>query len=116
MVRGFKAMETYLELRGEDLDHDWRKTRAITYLTQCFFPNYPEKEVGLRTSREMRTVALALDHVVKGNLGEAGDILMQRLKALETSVKDGSWVTAKHLEIIPRSVTSMTDEEEQRLI
>ena len=36
----------------------------------------------------MRTVAAAIDALLQGRLPEAGDLRIQRLKALEQSVRD----------------------------
>ena len=49
----------------------------------------------------MRTLAEGLDAMLAGDLGRAGDILMQRFRACEVNVLDGEWTLAKHLELIP---------------
>ena len=59
------------------------------------------KPLGLRNEREMRTLAEALDSLLTGDLGRAGDILMQRFRACEMNVLEGDWQLARHLEIIP---------------
>ena len=53
-----------------------------------------------RTASELRTIARALDELGVGGLGAVGDVLVQRFKALEASLRDGSWNVAKRLELV----------------
>ena len=77
------------------------------YLNVVYFPVHPETSIGLRASREMKTIGFAVDLMCQGKILEALDFLTQRQKALEVSVEQGNWVQAKHLELIPQSdVTS----------
>ena len=62
--------------------------RVLTYPGRCSASATRRDAVGLRTSTEWRTLAEALDQLVKGNAGRAGDLLIQWSKALETSVGD----------------------------
>ena len=61
----------------------------VTYLASVFHGVHPVEKVGLRTARELRTLAQALDELHSGRLPELADLLMQRFKALETQVADG---------------------------
>ena len=67
--------------------------RTPSYLVSIFHGRHPPEQVGARTCREMRTLAL------EGRLPQVGDILTQRCKALEMSVAEKSWDLASHLEI-----------------
>ena len=58
---------------------------------------------GVRNSREMRTVGECLDARLRGDLSTLGDMLMQRLKAIEQATKDGHWQVARHLEVCDQS-------------
>eukprot|EP00438_Fugacium_kawagutii_P032553 Skav201089 [mRNA] locus=scaffold2562:74784:76346:+ [translate_table: standard] len=78
---------------------------AVGYLTQVFFNQYPTHVVGLRTTREMRTIAHCIDAVARNDPLRALDIMVQRLKALELSHVQGGWSQANQLELI------MGDEE-----
>ena len=60
--------------------------RLLTYLESVLSPRYSKEAVGLRTSRELRTLAEALDELHEGNATRAGDLLIQRFKTLRTSV------------------------------
>ena len=46
-----------------------------------------------------------------GALGHAGDVLMQRMKAVETSLQDGHWLMAQELELVPHREGLATEEE-----
>ena len=73
----------------------------VRYLTSIFHATYSPESIGMTKSREMRTLAEALDHLCEGRLPSLGDTLMQRFQALEQSIVDGNWHQAKHMEIIP---------------
>ena len=64
--------------------------------------------------RQMRTLAAAVDALCKGDTLSALDLLVQRMKALETNIDDGSWANAQWLELLPRSVVGMRTEGEER--
>ena len=93
----------------------WKGQRVLAYLNQIMFVTHPPVKMGLRTSRELQTLAIALDHLLSGQLPQATDILIQRLKALEASLQEGGWHTAKHLEIIPPQNASLTREDEREM-
>jgi len=80
------------------------------YLTVGLMPGVAAtgNPLSMRNEREMRTIAEALDALTNGNLGLAGDILMQRFRACEINAQDGTWDLAKHMELIPdRQVSSV---------
>ena len=69
---------------------------------------------GLRNEREFRTLAESIDHLASGRLDAMGDVLMQRFRAVEKAVQDnGSWETARHLEIIPPALPTTLSEKER---
>ena len=72
--------------------------------------------VGLRTSREMRTIAESIDALMDGNVLRAGDLLIQRSKALETSVIDSTWSRAQHHELIPEEGVGLASAAERQAI
>jgi len=76
---------------------------VTSYLTVGLSPSAASqgKSLGMRNEREMRTLAEGIDALLAGDLGRAGDILMQRFRACETNVLEGDWSLAKHLELIP---------------
>ena len=76
-------MRSFLGLWGEANVSD--QPRVWAYRETVFNQRYGKDAVGLRTSREMRTIAEAVDALVEGDVLRAGDLLIQRFKALETA-------------------------------
>ena len=87
--------------------------KVMNYLTSVFHGAHPQKEVGIRTTRELATLATALDDIAAGRLPQVADLLMQRFKAVEASVIDGDWTSARHLELLPRSGVGLTSMKEK---
>jgi len=81
---------------------------VTTYLTTAMIPGAAAagQHMGVRTIREMRTLAEGLDAIIRGEPAKAGDILMQRFRAAEMAVSDGHWTLAQHLELIPETTVS----------
>ena len=92
-----------VDTQGGDL-HDV----VTTYLTTAMIPGAAAagQHMGIRTIREMRTLAEAMDAIIRGEPAKAGDILMQRFRAAEMAVSDGHWTLAQHLELIPETTVS----------
>ena len=113
---GLDEMAKYLGQRegaeGGPALGDPSAKRVMGYLTSVFHGQFPKDRVGLRTSREMATIATALDAISAGKLPQVADVLMQRFKALEQSVQDGGWDTAQHLELIPRAASGLASSHE----
>eukprot|EP00972_Heterocapsa_arctica_P033976 5002731-Heterocapsa_arctica.AAC.1 len=66
---------------------------------------HPEEKANSYLMREMRTMAEALDCLISGDLDRAGDIMVQRFKALEASKGVGGWSIGQQYELT-RSGTS----------
>ena len=64
----------------------------------------------------MRTIAEAVDALVEGDVLRAGDLLIQRFKALETSVIDGTWLRGRHHELIPEEGVGLASAAERQAI
>eukprot|EP00438_Fugacium_kawagutii_P028805 Skav222861 [mRNA] locus=scaffold2201:87314:93953:- [translate_table: standard] len=118
LVKGYSLMHDQLGslygdyTRGEGADRVLQPA-AVRYLLTAALPQLNMKKIGEEKLREMRTVAASLDHIISGKATEAADMLMQRLKSLLMSERDGSNVASKYLELIPLEVyPSGTTEEE----
>ena len=100
-ARGVEEISRFLGERegapGEDTKD--LPTRTLAYLNSIFHGKHPPAEVGPRTCKEMRTLALSIDALSRGELPQVGDLLMQRFKALEMAVGDKSWAVATQLEV-----------------
>ncbi|CAK0864466.1 unnamed protein product [Prorocentrum cordatum] len=74
---------------------------ARMYLQTVVFAARPERDIGLRTSREMRTLTLAIGLIAGGHFLKALDVLTQRFKALEIATDQGNWNHARWVELLP---------------
>ena len=84
-------------------DHSNLQEVVTRYLTTALVPGASAagQYVGRGMMREMRTLSESLDAVIRGEPARAGDIMMQRFRAIEMSISDGHWNLAQHLELIP---------------
>ena len=114
--KGMQEMGRYLADRapGEKEEEDWMANRMMAYVSQVILNQHPPASIGIRNHRELLTLGLAIDLLIQGHLPELGDLLMQRLKALETSFSDQGWHSARHQELIPSHAASLTTEAERR--
>ena len=86
---------------------------AVRYLLSSALPLMDLRKVGEEKLRELRTLSSALDLIVSGKIGLAGDYLMQRMKSILMGMRDGSTTASRYLELIPMEVypTPSTMEE-----
>jgi hypothetical protein len=98
-------------------DADLLTTATMNKRVMCFYhtlvcrPTHPTMRP--HTQREMETLAELIDALVTGDLDRCGDIAMQRYKALEMSLADGSWEIAQELEVVDRAEPCLATEEER---
>eukprot|EP00435_Cladocopium_sp_Y103_P061594 s1327_g23.t1 len=111
-----KELQRYLGDRAgtEEGEDDWSRYRMMGYINQIVMSRFPAGQMGVRNQREMVTLGTGVDLLLAGRLPELGDLMIQRLKALETSLGDQSWQTARHQELIPPMAASLTGELERR--
>ena len=93
---------------SENIDQTRLRDVVTTYLTNALIPgaSAANQYMGRGTLRELRTLSEAMDAVIRGETAHAGDIMMQRFRALEMSISDGHWSLAQHLELIPETTVS----------
>jgi len=85
---------------------------ATVYFHSVFMPSH--RDIGLRNSREGRTLCRGLDLLANREYGQLADLLAQRLKALEKSYLDGNhWSQAQWLELLPPEGTTLLDRSEE---
>ena len=84
---------------------------ATAYYLTVLVPMYRER-MNVRTSRELRSIAKALDLIAQGKADRAGDVLSQRYKALELYLSDSTWARAQFLELIPAEGASLVEKDE----
>ncbi|CAK0804970.1 unnamed protein product, partial [Prorocentrum cordatum] len=85
---------------------------VVQYITSVWHGHHPQSEMGVRSVREMRTVGECLDALLRGELDHLGDLLMQRLKAIEQATRDGHWQVAQHLELCDDLGAGLARQEE----
>ena len=105
-------MQTYLSDRQGPQDGDHSLRRIVTsYLTSVLLPS--KSDMGLRNTRELRTLAEALDLLIVGDIAGCGDLLSRRFKAVELASMEGNWNVARHLEGIAEGGVSATNIKER---
>ena len=92
------------------------KPMVMAYLTSVLIPSRGN-QMSMRNTGELKTLATALDLLISGKVPEATDILSQRFQAVEMADNEGSWATARHLELLPEAkVSSVTAESRRRAL
>ena len=112
---GLTEMGRYLQGRlGEagELEGSWRDQKVKAYLAQILFTQHSPQSVGVRNSRELLTLAEGIDLLMSEEFAALGDLLMQRFKALESSLSDG-WSVARHQELIRADQATVTTPQER---
>ena len=84
----------------------------MTYLLSIYMNANTIDRVGVRNGRELKTLATALDHLARGELDQLADVLMQRYKAVEMSIADGTWTLAQRIELITDQGVGLVSNEE----
>ena len=89
--------------------------KVTGYLTAIVLGHHTPDKIGLRSMRELQTLARSLDLLEQGSLAELGDLLMQRFKAIEQSLADGNWAIANEMEIVPEALPTLASANEQQV-
>ena len=105
--RTLDEMTRYLSSRSDMGDSE------PTCSGQKVLVNHPPQRIGVRSHRELVTLAMSIDEVLGGRLKHGLDILLQRFKAIEASFEEGGWHTARHLELIPGGGSGLLREDER---
>ena len=85
---------------------------AMNHVLTVMLPALQGK-VGLRTQRELKTLAEVIDKLALGMPSRAADVLAQRVKALERATVDGGWSTAQFLELLPPESSTLLERDEE---
>jgi len=89
-------------------------SRVTSWLHSIYFGQNLPNSIGRRNASELRLLASALDLLGAGELPALGDLLIQRVKATQVAVADGSWATAGELDPTPLSTTLLASDSEQQ--
>ena len=87
---------------------------ALMYLLTVYLPSRKEG-IPPGIVRQMRTLCSAIDQLCPGKFLAGLDVLVQRMKASETSITYGGWANVQWMELLPRPEVSMTDEGENSM-
>ena len=113
---GLKTISKFLAERGAGPDSGLElQPRMVEYLTTAASATRAQP-LNLRNERELRTLADGLDNLLSGRLAEAGDLMIQRYKAVETAVSGEGWELARHLEVIPPASISAVSLSERAAV
>ena len=85
---------------------------ALNYLLTILLPTLGPK-VGVRSTRELKTLGSILDHLAGGSPSKAADVVCQRIKALERATQEGHWGAAQYLELLAPEGTLLLDRDEE---
>ena len=112
--QALQQMQTYDSARSDPTE----MTRGSfqRYLQTILFARHTEASMGMRNARELKTLAKTLDHILEGNVPSAADTLVQRWKAVETAVSEGSWSLARHQELLPHQDVGLTGDPERAVL
>ena len=85
-----KERSRYLASRAErgSEEENWLSCRMMAYVKQVVLVQHPPQAIGGRNRREPITLGTATDMLIQGELPVLGDLLVQRLKARETSLNE----------------------------
>ena len=116
LASGLRQIKKFLAQRGgaDEGGSDELATGVLQYLTSVFHGAHPQSSMSLRNSRELRTAAECIDALLAGDLPHLGDMLMQRLQAVQTAVVEGNRNLAQHLEPIPATGSNVVTPAELR--
>ena len=108
-----KMREYLTTLQGGGQKADELEPVAMAYLTSVLMPTRGS-QMSLRNTGELKTLAKTIDMLMKGEVAQAADVLSQRFQAVETADAEGSWSTARHLELIPEARVSSVPQTDRR--
>ncbi len=72
---------------------------VMQYLLAFLVPSIG-RTIPVAQMRELKTLATAIDMTLVGRQDSASDVLMQRFRAIEMALRDGTWTVAKHVELV----------------
>jgi hypothetical protein len=82
----------------------------LSYIRTVLAPRFPHG-IAEPVMQELRTLAGSLEHLAKGEMGQLGDLLAQRLKSLELGL-DGNQVAAAAIQLVGMKNQGLTGYKE----
>ena len=109
---GLRTLREYISAVGGSVSGDEFGPIVLHYLLSVFHPQIPPGGIGEESTREPRTYAQVIDSLLAGRTVPALDNLFQGFKAKTQAVTDGTWQTAKWLELMPMNTCAVASPEE----
>ena len=88
---------------------------VLRFLLSCYLPANPMDRIGENAVRDLRTLAEAIDGLLRGRVLEVLDLLVMRMKAQMVAIKDKNTRSSRWLELIPveMGASAVTQDEEE---
>ena len=88
---------------------------AMNHVLTILLPSLGAK-VGLRSTRELKTLGRILDLLAGGCPSKAADVVAQRIKAVERATHETHWGAAQFLELIPPENSMLLEKDEEMFV
>lgn len=99
--------ENLLTSQGEDLRIEGLKAVAVLYYRQEL-----QRKASAPQSRELLNLVTAIDLLTKGRPAQAGDVLTQRLKAVEMGLHGSHWAVTQKMEVAQSESSTIARRQE----
>ncbi|CAK0792480.1 unnamed protein product, partial [Prorocentrum cordatum] len=112
LASGLEQIKQLLAQRGgADTEKNLNSMSAmvVQYIASAWHGRHPPHTMGVRNTKEMRMIGECLDALLAGRLPELGDMLMQKLKAIEQVGADANASLARASEV--RDAVSAFEDE-----
>ena len=106
MMQALENMQEQLGTSFGDIKGEEEKLSPVVtrYLLTVIIPAVGPKSIAQAQLRELRTIALAVDMLLKGRSDSCGDVLLQRFKSLCMQVRDSSDRFGPQIELLPEDL------------
>ena len=88
---------------------------AMNHVLTILLPSLGAK-VGLRSTRELKTLGRILDLLAGGFPSKAADVVAQRIKAVERATHEAHWGAAQFLELLPPENSMLLEKDEEMFV
>eukprot|EP00971_Amphidinium_carterae_P142018 2812959-Amphidinium_carterae.3 len=117
---GYLAEQTLRKMRGYLADreiHSSAKESGLAPVMSTYLATVlqPSTDLGMRSSRELMSLAQAGDQIIRGEVDRALDTICQRFKSVECAHGDKDWGLASQLELIPDQRVTAVSARERRM-
>ena len=90
---------------GEPQTGEEKMSPIVTrYLMSVILPTVGHHNISPQILRELRTLSMGLDLLLKGKSDSCGDVMIQRFKSLAMQLRDNSEKFGPHLELLPEDL------------